>query len=269
MTIYRELRTMPLPVVRPIAVLCATVVMATSSLPAPALSQIPDKFENLKVLPKTIARDSLVQVMRGFALGLGVRCTFCHATAPAAPGAAADAPEKLVFKSDDKVQKRKARVMMRMVANINDRLLAAVPERHDPPVVVRCVTCHRGSSLPETLDAVLASIVDRYNVDSAIARYKELRDDMVSGRYDFSEWSINELARTLGATGKVGPAIAMLQMNQEFYPKSSDIDFMLAELYATRGDMAQAIEHYRSVLVKRPQDTRAKRKLDSLGVGTP
>jgi hypothetical protein len=257
---------MPLANVRPIAALWVSAVLATASLPRPALGQIPDKFENLKVLPKTIARDSLVQVMRTFALSLGVRCTHCHVTEPAPAGAAADAPEKVIFKSDDKVEKRKARVMMRMVDSINHGLLAAVPERRDPPVVVRCVTCHRGSSLPETLDAVLVSIVDRYNADSAIARYKELRADMVSGRYDFSEWSINELARTLGATGKVGAAIAMLQMNQEFYPSSPDIDFMLAELYAKRGDKVLAIEHYRSVLVKRPQDMRAKRKLDSLGV---
>ena len=35
----------------------------------------PDSFTNLKVLPKTIGKQELVATMRGFALGLGVRCT--------------------------------------------------------------------------------------------------------------------------------------------------------------------------------------------------
>jgi len=230
--------------------------------------QIPDKFENLKVLPKKIALDSLVQVMRGFAIGLGVRCTFCHVAEPKPADAPPNAPEKLVFKSDDKIQKRKARVMMRMVDRINHGLLTAVPERHDPPVVVRCATCHRGSALPQTLDMVLTDIIEHGGIDSAVARYKTLRDDMVSGRYDFSEISLNELARELSGSGKPDAAIAMLQLNQQYYPGSGDIDYMLAELYLKRGDKEQAIAHYRADLAKRPQDTRAKRKLDELGATT-
>jgi tetratricopeptide (TPR) repeat protein len=248
-----------------IAVQSLAVGLMVLALAQSASAQLPDKFENLKILPKDIARDSLVQVMRGFAFGLGVRCTYCHVAEPKAADAPADAPEKLTFKSDDKVQKRKARIMMRMVDSLNDRFLTALPERHDPRVVIRCVTCHRGSPLPETLDAVLTEIVDRYSVDSAIARYKQLREDMVSGRYDFSEWSVNELARTLAGTGKLDAAIAMLEMNQQYNPTSPDVDFQLAELYLKRGDKDRAIQHYRAVLAKRPDDMRAKRKLAELG----
>jgi tetratricopeptide (TPR) repeat protein len=230
-------------------------------------AQPPQKFENLKVLPKNIAHDSLVQVMRAFSLQLGVRCTYCHVAEPRPAGAPADAPEKMIFKADDKIQKRKARFMMQMVAKLNDKILPGLPgERHDPRIVMRCVTCHRGSPLPQALDAVLTDVIDKHGVDSAIAQYKDLREDMESGRYDFSEWSVNELARILAGTGKTDAAIAMLEMNQEYNPKAADIDYALGGLYLTKGDKDKAIAHYRAALSKRPQEARFKRKLDSLGV---
>jgi tetratricopeptide (TPR) repeat protein len=155
-----------------------------------------------------------------------------------------------------------------MVDSLNHAILPALPDRQDPPVVVECATCHRGSPLPQTLDMVLRAVIDRYGVDSAVARYKTLRQDMVSGRYDFSEWSINELARTLSATGKVNEGIAMLKMNQQYYPDSPDIDYMLGEDYMKLGDKDQAIQSYRAVLSKRPDDQRAKRRLNELGAGS-
>jgi hypothetical protein len=230
-------------------------IAVLTPLSRPAHAQIPEKFENLKVLPKHIARDSLIQVMRGFSLQLGVRCTYCHATEPKPAGAPADSPEKVIFKSYDK-----------MVDKLNNKILPGLPERHDPRVVMRCVTCHRGSPLPQALDAVLTDIIDRHGVDSAIARYKQLREEMEFGRYDFSEWSVNELARTLVGNGKPDAAIAMLQMNEGYNPTSADIDYMLGGLYLTKGDKDSAIAHYRAAMTKRPQDTRSKHKLDSLGV---
>jgi tetratricopeptide (TPR) repeat protein len=249
-----------------IAVRAVTAVVLAAAFAQPVRAQIPQKFENLKVLPKNIGRDSLIQVMRGFSLQLGVRCTYCHVTEPRPAGAAADAPEKVIFKSDDKIQKRKARFMLKMVDKLNNKILPDVPERHDPRVVMRCVTCHRGSPLPQALDAVLTDIIDRHGVDSAIARYKELRENMESGRYDFSEWPVNELARTLAGNGKTDAAIAMLEMNEGYNPASADIDYALGGLYLTKGDKDKAVAHYRAATTKRPQDTRSKHKLDSLGV---
>jgi hypothetical protein len=258
---------MPLPKRWSIGARVLAVVLVLLPLSRPALAQIPTKFENLKVLPKKIERDSLIQIMRGFALGLGVRCTYCHVIEPKAADAPADAHEKVIFKSDDKIQKRKARIMMRMVDRLNNKILTDVPERHDPRVVMRCATCHRGSPLPQTLDAVLIDIITRHGIDSAIAHYKELREGMESGRYDLSEWSVNELARELAGSSKPDAAIAMLEMNQEYNPKSADIDFMLGELYLKHGDKDKAVQHYKATLVKRPDDARAKKKLDSLSVG--
>lgn len=261
----------PTPVRRVTWWLLALAAIGTVGPAAPrAGAQFPDKFENLKVLPKDITRDSLIQVMRGFSMALGVRCQFCHVveTDPAGQTNAAGGSgpaERTVFKSDDKVEKRTARFMLRMVDSLNHAILPTLPERQDPPVVIVCATCHRGSALPQTLDMVLTPVITRYGVDSAIARYKQLREDAISGRYDFSELSINELARKLTASGKTAEAIALLRMNQQYYANSPDIDFLLAEAYLKAGQKDTAIQCYRAVLAKRPNDQRAKRRLGELG----
>ncbi|MFQ5530476.1 MAG: c-type cytochrome, partial [Gemmatimonadota bacterium] len=87
----------------------------------------PDSTENLKVLPEDITIRELVETMRGFAGALGVRCIHCHV---------GDDPSDLSsvdFVSDEKIEKRKARVMIQMLNRINTELLAEVPERSDPP----------------------------------------------------------------------------------------------------------------------------------------
>lgn len=44
----------------------------------------------------------------------------------------------------------------------------------------------------------------------------------------------------------------MLELNGEFYPKSSAIDYELAELHRARGENDKAIARYESVLAKAP-----------------
>ncbi len=229
-------------------------------LPSAASAQGPQKFQNLQVFPKDIPRDTLLNIMRGFTEALGVRCTFCHVSEPGANG-----QERMNFASDDKVMKKKARFMLRMVDTLNHFTLANLPDRHDPPIVITCVTCHRGLSVPTTLENVLAEDITKFGTDSAIKHYADLRGDMTSGRYDFSESSVDDLARRLADQGKVADAITMLQMNQHYYPNSSDIDDQLGELYLKQGDKERAIVSFRAALTKRPTDQRAKQRLTELG----
>ena len=88
--------------------------------------------------------------------------------------------------------------------------------------------------------------------------------DGVSGKYNFGEWEINELARQLTETGKTAEAIAILEMNGEFNPKSADIDFTLGELHRGRKENGKAVARYRSALEKNPQHQGAKRWLSEL-----
>jgi hypothetical protein len=240
--------------------LIAALVLAAA--PATATGQIPEKFENLQYFPKDIARDSLVQRMRGFSFALGVRCQYCHA------GGDGVSFEGVNFASDDKPAKRNARFMLRMVDSLNTHAFVGLAQRRTPPVQLECVTCHRGSSVPTTLARTLAATIESKGVDSAVAQYRRLRQTMELGRYDFGEWSMNELARTLGQQGKTAEAIAMLELNGEFY-KTPSIDQMLGELYVLRGDTASALARFRIMLEKQPNNPMVQRRIDELSRKAP
>jgi tetratricopeptide (TPR) repeat protein len=224
-----------------------------------AFAQAPPKPENLQVLPKDISRDALIQRMREFSFALSVRCQYCHV------GGDGISFEGVVFKSDEKIAKQKARVMLRMVDTLNSTSLKDLPGRSDPPVRVDCVTCHRGLPVPKTLETVLAETIAKQGIPAAVQRYRELRErEALTGRYNFGEWTINELARSLAVEGKPEAALAMLEMNGEYYPKSGAIDFQIAELHRMRGEKDKAIARYRRALEKEPTNPTAKRRLEEL-----
>ena len=217
------------------------------------------KGENLQHFSKTISREQLTQRMREFSFALGVRCQYCHA------GGDGVSFEGVVFASDEKPAKVKARAMLRMVDQINSTMLPSLPSRAEPRVSVDCATCHRGLPLPKTLQTILLEIVQKDGVAAAIARYRALRKEQtLSGRYNFGEWEINELARRLHEAGNSEAAIAILEMNGEFYPASSAIDFMIAELLLARGEREKALSRYRIVLTKSPDHAAARRRIQEL-----
>ena len=231
-------------------------------LASEATAQIPEKFENLKYFPNTIARDSLVQVMRGFSFALGVRCQYCHA------GGDGVSFVGVKFDSDEKVQKKKARYMLDMVDKINTQLLAGIEGKADPSVNVRCVTCHRGSPLPKTLEQVLMETVKKDGIPAAVARYRELRQNTLPlGKYDFGEWSINETARKLTVQGDTAAAIALFELNLEFNPQSTSIDAFLGELYEKLGKKDIALSHYEKAVIQQPNNAELKRRLAALRGG--
>lgn len=241
----------------------SAAVMLTAGLTlipsAPASAQIPDKYENLQVLPKDTKRDALVQRMREFSLALNVRCQHCHI---GGDGMSFDGVD---FKSDEKSAKKKARQMMRMVDEINTKLLTAVPDRVVPAVRVDCVTCHHGLSVPKTLATTLNETIAKEGAAAAAAQYRKLRETtMINGRYDFSEWSVTELARQLKEKGDSASAIAMLELNGEFYPKSPAIDLILGDMHRERGERDKAIARYKLALEKNPKAEEARKRLAEL-----
>ncbi|HEX8692618.1 MAG TPA: c-type cytochrome [Longimicrobium sp.] len=253
---------------RPIrALLLAALPAALAAGAAPLRAQVPEQRpQNLKVLPRDIPRDSLIQIMRGISMSLGVRCQYCHVQRQPGP----DGRESFDFASDDKPEKEKARFMMRMTRDLNTQTLAQLPDRRNPPVPVGCVTCHRGLPVPTTLDRVLMTALDSGGAPAAVARYRQLRQEQaLSGRYDFGEWTVNELARRLAATGKAAEAAALLEMNSEFYPNSASIDVQLAEAYRALGQRDRAIARYRMALEKQPNNQQARRRLDELTGAAP
>jgi hypothetical protein len=98
---------------------------------------------NLKVLPKNIAPEQLIGIMRGFTGALGVQCRFCHAMNPQT--------HHLSFPSDAKPEKATARLMILMTRRIDEQYISKVndPENMPQQKSVTCGTCHRGHSTPE------------------------------------------------------------------------------------------------------------------------
>ena len=245
---------MPARSLRSIVVFLA-IWAAVSGAPS---AQIPATFQNLQHYPRDISRDELIQQMRQFSFALGVRCQYCHT------GGDGISFDGVKFESDEKIPKVKARQMLRMVTELNTKLLSSVSPRVDPPARVSCVTCHRGLPVPRTLDEELMRVVTAEGAEAAAARYRELRQNAHLGRYNFSEVTVTELARRLHREKNVEAAIAMLKLNAEFYPKSADIDLMLAEILLEKGDREGAIASFRAALEKQPNDARAKSRLEEL-----
>ena len=94
--------------------------------PAPKIDAPPPV--NLKLL-KVATREEAEQIMRTFASGLGVQCSYCHVQDN--------------FASDDNPKKEVARRMIKMIQKIN----ADFP---DGKMHVSCYTCHRGETEPKT-----------------------------------------------------------------------------------------------------------------------
>lgn len=223
----------------------------------PVAGQIPDKFTNLKVLPKDISKQELQSTMRGFAFALGVRCEHCHVEKKA--------PDKgLDFAADDKDEKKTARVMLQMVAAINHDYISKVPKT--APIQVQCVTCHHGLTQPQPLNAVLAATLEKDGLDKTVALYHELRGKYYgSGQYDFGETSLNQFTESLLAGKKNGDALAIMELNfAENHPDSVWSYHVLAMAHQANGQTDKAIADYRKALALHPDDKWAKEQLDSL-----
>jgi tetratricopeptide (TPR) repeat protein len=220
----------------------------------------PDSTENLKVLPADIPIRDLIATMRGFAGALGVRCIHCHV---------GDDPSDLSsvdFVSDEKIEKRKARAMIQMLATINTELLATVPERSDPAVEIKCSTCHRGLTKPADIADILDAKMAEGGADAAIAEYEALREEYYgSWTYNFTEFTLTSVAEEAVGADPDG-AMQILDYNLTHYPESSYTYVMKAQVYSNlHGDFDAAIDELRNAQRVDPdQQPRIQRMIDQL-----
>lgn len=223
------------------------------------LAQIPDSFTNLKVLPKDITRDSLVQTMRRFSLSLNVRCQYCHV------GGDGVSFQGVEFAKDDSPHKRKARFMLRMVDSLNSVVLPNVPDLNGrAPIRIECKTCHRGSAFPLLLTQRLERTRDSIGIDSAVALYRRLRtNESMDGRYDFTEWEMNLWAERLARANKSADAIRVYELNLESFPQSVSILIALGQLYETT-DKTKALDYYRRAATLQPRNQELQRRIQRL-----
>jgi hypothetical protein len=244
---------------RPLVSLAAVLLFAgTVSAQAPGKFP-PDSLVNTKVIPHKTPVNEVLGMMRGFSGSLGVRCTYCHVGREGAPIASFD------FASDEKRTKLVARQMMLMVAEINRRV-DTLPEHGTPEITVTCATCHRGVSRPVPLSILVADVATTAGADSALKTYRSLRD-RYHGRdsYDFGEPSLNDAAFRLARANKFDEALALLKLNEQYFPRSSGLYVFRGNVLLLRADTNAAAEAFREAVRRDSTNNEARGRLRAIG----
>jgi len=257
-------------------------------LSVPALAHAQAAPKNLQILPKDTPAPQVVAQMQQFTRALGVQCAYCHveqtapllsveelqaqqAAAAAAQAAAAAAPPaaagrgrgrgrgpqgpQMDFAADDKRQKLVARVMMSMVKGVNTKYA----------VKLECATCHRGVAIPAQLSDLLRQTMLGKGEGAAVVQYRELRQQYLNtGAYDFREATLLDLGRESLGTRKPDDALAWLQLNVEFYPRSAPSFIELAKAHLAKRDRESAVADLTRALAIDPSNADALRELARL-----
>lgn len=228
----------------PSAAVAACILCVSNAF---AQSGIPDDFENLKVLPEDIAKPELIKVMRDFAFALDARCETCHV------GEAGQPLETFDFPSDEKATKKNARMMMRMVQDINNTTLAKLEDPSGERIKVRCVTCHRGQRRPALMKDVLAETMAEGGIDTTIAKYRELRENYYgSHTFDFAPGTLTGFAQDLAREQNFDDALALMDLNLEYNADNALLYYSIAEIYMMQGDRAKAVANMQKTLDMAP-----------------
>ena len=241
--------------------LVAGLVLVSGALPAQAPGHFPpDSLINVKVIPRNTHVMQVVGMMRNFAGALGVRCHFCHVGQEGMPLGQFD------FAKDEKRTKLTARQMMRMVEEINRRL-DTLPEHAQltSHVEVTCNTCHRGVSRPMPLEQLIQETAQTAGIDSATRAYRALRERYYGrAAYDFGEPTLDIAAFRLGRAGKFDAAFAILRLNEEQFPTSSNLATFRGNINLMKGDTAAGVAAFREAVRRDSTNGEAQGRLRQL-----
>jgi len=128
-----------------------------------------------------------------------------------------------------------------------------------------CATCHRGVAIPKLLPDVLTETATKSGTAAAVQQYRDLRAKYYGGQsYDFSEAALVAVATPLINANKPDDAMTWLQLNAEFFPKSSATYAALGQAYAKKNDTTSAIKNYEKAIELDPNNQIAKRQLEQL-----
>jgi hypothetical protein len=144
------LKSSSLPLSTLAAALLGAAIATTAVAQAPAGAAPGHEHEhpmpaptNLQVLPKNLTGEQVHQIMHTWEASLGAECSTCHAADPKNIGP--NGKPRLNFADDSKPKKATARLMVKMVDDINKNYISKLEESKGP---VTCATCHRGHLEP-------------------------------------------------------------------------------------------------------------------------
>ena len=220
---------------------------------------------NLQVWPKDTSPAVVLQFMNAFDDSLGVQCNYCHA----------EQGGRLDFASDEKREKRVARQMILLRDSINVVLPAIVgkPAGAGPtsgnghpgaPVRVLCSSCHRGLPIPRSIADEVTDVSTNGGA-AGLAKFRELRAKYFGGQqYDFTENALLGIAQRSMTAKNPNDAIAYLQANLEYYPKSARTYQALAQARNANGDKPGAIKDLEKAVELDPANAQVRNQLQQL-----
>lgn len=179
-------------------------------------AQFDGPFENLKVLPKDIKKEEIRAIMRQWSGDLGFRCLDCHYS-PSGKF------EDIDFPSDERKEKKIARAMVKMTAEINERFFK--PHNKE----ISCYTCHHGTNKPVRLEEMLAADYHKGGVALVEETFRDKHKNYYgAGAYNFRAWSaLNALASELMPTENWTDIKRIHEINLEFNPDYDGSHFFL------------------------------------------
>jgi len=235
-----------------IASLAAAQAPAAGAQAAP-----PPAMTNLQIIPKDTPRPQVLATMQAFTQSLGVQCNYCHVFE--GRGGRND------MASDEKPAKKAARGMMLLAREINTKLPDAVGKAADATTRVGCATCHRGVPIPKQIADIVTDAAGTGGATAGLAKFKELRTQFYGGQsYDFSEGSLIAIAQRANTANKADDALAYLNANLEYYPKSSRTYATIAQIKNAKGDKPGAIAALEKAVELDPNNAQAKAQLETL-----
>jgi predicted negative regulator of RcsB-dependent stress response len=116
------------------------------------------------------------------------------------------------------------------------------------------------------LERIIVQAAVASGADSAVRAYRALRETYYGrAAFDFSEGTLVTAAQQLSQQQRFGEALALLDLDNEFYPRGVELMLATGDVHRARGDTASAVKAYRETLVRNPRSQPARQRLTQLG----
>jgi len=192
---------------------------------------------------------NIMPLMQEIVQALGVQCEYCHS---APRGSGLPEPKKDI-----------ARQMIAMTREINTRVQTATGKTSDA-AQVKCVTCHRGVTIPKQLSEIVTQTLREKGAAAAAEQYRDLHRNFYGrATYDFGEDTLIGVAQPLAA-GRPDDAIALLKLNLEFYPQSGKTYGAIGYAYTRKYDDPTAITYFEKAVELDPTNGVIRGQLEQL-----